>query len=140
MIRVFTGSGEELKIEGFSFNGGEEHTRIANHEEITAVAFKIEARISTSTEVMRLLLVTDAIRRTFDVEKIDLHLEAIPYCCKTYVGTVGESFNLKVCVDLIVSQEYNNVFVIGDFREDKDPILLSIEMLGWIPIWSSKGF
>jgi ribose-phosphate pyrophosphokinase len=105
MIKVYGFGYRKIECEFFTFNGGEEHVKIKG--EIDPV-ITIEAFIRNSNDIMKLLLVTDALRR-IGPGFMRLILPYVPYARQDRVMVPGESLSIKVFCDLINSQNYNVV-------------------------------
>jgi ribose-phosphate pyrophosphokinase len=95
-------------IKFHTFSGGEEHVNVAGIYPGDPVT--ITARIDSSTEFMRLLLLTDAIKR-IGVKEITLQMPYIPYARQDRVCANGDAFSLKIFANLINQQGYKKVFV-----------------------------
>ncbi len=91
-----------------TFTGGEIHLSIANL--FFEGPAKIDARIKNSDDVMRLLLVTDALRAN-GCKKISLNLPYVPYARQDRRCNPGEAHSLKVFASLINAQHYRSVTV-----------------------------
>lgn len=72
----------------------------------------IFASLTSSDEIMQLLLLTDALKRQHVGLPINLKLGYIPYARQDRVCNEGESLSIKVFADLINSQNYNSVTLI----------------------------
>lgn len=98
-----------VEVKFHTFSGGEEHVNVnlSNNPTNKATIF---ARIDSSSELMRLLLVTDALKRQ-DVTDITLEMPYIPYARQDRVCAPGDSFSLKLFADLINQQNYKKIFV-----------------------------
>lgn len=105
----------EIDYNFFVFSGGEEHIKINN--DICRVnpndvnLLKIDAFLKNSSDVMRLLMLTDALRRIYLNAEIELELPYIPYSRQDRVCNYGEAFSLKVFANLLNSQKYKRVYV-----------------------------
>lgn len=110
------------------FPGGEVHVcldidtiyRIGEAKEI----FISADRISSSDEVMKLLLVTDAIRNCSNTTPINLTMNYVPYGRQDRVCVPGESLSIKVFSNLINSQNYKEVLIL-DPHSDVTPALIN---------------
>ncbi len=104
-----------LNYETFLFPGGEVGVRIRGGDftwrAIKADHQTIVARINDSNDVMRLVMLTDALRR-IDSTPIRLFMPYVPYARQDRVCTPGESFSLKAFANLINSLDYENVTVV----------------------------
>ena len=105
---MITVSGFNVKFS--TFPGGEEYVKLewAGRERNYLEETFITARLTSSSEVMRLLMVTDALRRR-GFRDISLNLGYVPYARQDRVCAEGESLSIKVFADLINSQKYQNV-------------------------------
>ena len=100
-----------VDVKFHTFSGGEEHVNInLPNLSILHNAATIYARIDSSSELMRLLLVTDALKRQ-DITDITLEMPYIPYARQDRVCAPGDSFSLKLFADLINQQNYKKIFV-----------------------------
>lgn len=96
-------------IKFHTFSGGEEHVNVSlPYSNVKNV--EILARINSSSELMRLLLVTDAIRHLGDYD-ISLSIPYCPYSRQDRVCAPGDSFSLKLFANLINAQGYDKVYV-----------------------------
>jgi ribose-phosphate pyrophosphokinase len=69
----------------------------------------ITTRLSSSHEIMRLLIVTDALHRMVDVGHVSVFFPYLPYARQDRVCHNGEAFSLEVFANLINSQSYKSV-------------------------------
>jgi len=100
-----------VEIKFHTFSGGEEHVNVVlPSPAIVSSSVEILARIDSSSELMRLLLVTDALKR-LGIKTIELVLPYIPYARQDRVCNLGDSFSLKIFANLINSQGYSRVHV-----------------------------
>lgn len=84
----------------------------------------IRADLRDPSDVMSLLLVTDALRRRFGHKLIiNLIMPYVPYARQDRVCTPGDAFGAKVFCDLINAQNYDSV-TIWDAHSDVVPALL----------------
>jgi phosphoribosylpyrophosphate synthetase len=100
-----------VEIKFHTFSGGEEHVNVVlPSPAIVSSSVEILARIDSSSELMRLLLVTDALKR-LGIKTIELVLPYIPYARQDRVCNLGDSFSLKIFANLINAQGYSRVHV-----------------------------
>ena len=85
---------------------------------------KISAHLTNSDEIMKLLMLTDALKRQYLNAQIELRLGYIPYGRQDRVCSEGESLSIRVFADLINAQEYSRV-VIFDPHSDVTSALLN---------------
>lgn len=108
MFRVYQKNNSSNTIKFHTFSGGEEHVNVSGIYPGDPVT--ITARIDSSSEFMRLLLLTDAIKR-IGVKEITLQMPYIPYARQDRVCANGDAFSLKLFANLINQQGYKKVFV-----------------------------
>jgi len=118
------------EVESFKFSGGEIQVKLTKTQRQNLLIHPIaeiiiSAKVQSPDDIMKLLLTTDAIRRTIaDPNKnIQLVLPYLPYARQDRVMTEGESLSLKVFCDVINTQNYSRVTV-QDPHSDVGPALL----------------
>lgn len=100
-----------VEVKFHTFSGGEEHVNVTLPSPATvSSSVEILARIDNSSELMRLLLVTDALKR-LGIKTLELVLPYIPYARQDRVCNLGDSFSLKIFANLINAQGYSRVHV-----------------------------
>lgn len=107
----------------WNFPAGEVGVQVQNHgrpQEVKEVL--ITASLTSSDEVMRLFMLTDALRRQFFNAKLSLVLGYIPYARQDRVCNVGDSLSIAVFARLINAQNYEQVTLI-DPHSDVSPAL-----------------
>lgn len=97
-----------LNYTSFNFPVGEKQIKIK--DSILGQNITIDFKFEHNAEIMELLLLVDALRRS-KVNKINLNMLYIPYSRQDRVMVYGESFSLKVFADLINSCKFANVNV-----------------------------
>lgn len=114
--------GSIIDVDHFTFNGGEEHVKL--HLPCYNNCFVI-ASLTSSSDVMKLLMLKDAISRQDNRgEKTVLILAYVPYARQDRVCNQGEALSIKVFCDLINSMNFD-VVVIADPHSDVTPALLN---------------
>lgn len=134
MIKVYkvannnTGSKSLIElpiIKDFLFPGGEVGIQLdasnINYNYTSASEQTIVARIHDSNDILRLLNVTDALRR-LNTLPINLFMPYVPYSRQDRACNEGEAFSLGVFANLINSQNYKSV-TICDPHSDVSPAL-----------------
>lgn len=118
-------NGKALSFQTKQFSGGEEHIvleDITNNMENQHI--KIHALIRSSSKLMQLLLLVDAIKRRFsNIVAFELELPYIPYARQDRQCNLGEAFSLKVLAQLINQCGFSRVYV-DDPHSDVAPALL----------------
>ena len=103
--------GKPVPVRSFVFPGGEVQVRIEDAVPARAATARIEARIDGSDALMRLLLLTDAVRRNFHDPAIDLVCPYLPYARQDRVAFPGEALAAAVLCRMLNAQGYNSVEV-----------------------------
>lgn len=111
---------EGVEFERFQFNGGEEHVKIK--EDLRCEIILIEARLDSSSKIMQLLLMTDALRRE-GVLDINLLIPYVPYARQDRVMVKGEPLSIKVLCDLINQCNFHKVYTLDNHSSVTDALL-----------------
>jgi len=119
-IKIYDDHRNEIEMDNFQFSGGEEHVRIKVLRYYKNV--NIHARLKSSRDVMRLLLINDAIRRS-TVSNVYCSISYMPYSRQDRVCNEGEALSIKVMTDLINSCKFDLVSVY-DVHSDVTTALL----------------
>jgi ribose-phosphate pyrophosphokinase len=114
----------------WKFPAGEVGASVLSHNASDKVALvNIIASIQNSDEVMQLLMLTDAIKRTFMNAKIRLRLGYIPYARQDRVCVDGESLSIAVFAALINSQGYDSVLLIDPHSDVATALFNRVEIV-----------
>ena len=108
------------KVKSSVFSGGEVHINV-KYQYPDGVM--IDAKLDSSEKVMKLLMVTDALRRG-GCPAIQLSISYLPYARQDRVCNEGEALSIKVFCDLINSQNYDKVYI-TDCHSEVGPALLN---------------
>lgn len=116
MIKIFNKNDTKKKIsqETFFFPGGEVGVRInpAQHWVDENSFITVVSRITSSNDVMELLLTMDALKRAYPyLGGVELLLPYFPYARQDRVSLPGESLSLKVMAKLINDLKFDAVKV-----------------------------
>lgn len=95
-------------IHSFTFNGGERHVKIVGLDHEAYV--DVEAILTSSNDVMDLLLVADALKR-MDIKIDTLLIPYFPYSRQDRVCNYGEALSVSVMANLINSIKANEVVI-----------------------------
>jgi ribose-phosphate pyrophosphokinase len=109
----FTVNGYNFVAKTSTFPGGEEYvnigkSRLPKEPEIVVV----HALISSSSELMKLLLLTEALRHYAPAAAFSLDLGYLPYARQDNRFDEGESYSIKVVADLINYMGYDRVTIV----------------------------
>jgi ribose-phosphate pyrophosphokinase len=117
-------NGYDTQIEFSTFPGGEEHVRLTGKFPIDPKVFVLDVRLDSSAEVMRLLLVRNAIEARFGNNiELGLNMPYLPYARQDRVCSSGEALSLKVLCQLINAQKFHKVSI-ADCHSDVGVALL----------------
>jgi ribose-phosphate pyrophosphokinase len=124
---VYSYSFHEITLNTFTFPGGEVGVKISDlptcRDEVN-----ITCSLVNSDDVMKLLMLTDALRRA-GYSKIRLIMYYVPYARQDRVMTSGESLSIKVFADLINSQNYLSVVILDPHSEVVSALLDRVSIL-----------
>jgi ribose-phosphate pyrophosphokinase len=119
-------NGREHAFDCFTFPGGEEHVRIPHATLHNPV--HITAKITNSSELMRLLLLKDAVDR-LDPLYVLLKLPYVPYARQDRVCNPGEAHSLLVLSDLINRMRFNRVTVLDPHSFVTEALISNLEVV-----------
>ncbi len=108
MIEIYNGL-EKVGYKQFIFPGGEVSIRIDQAPKYLHPINTIEANLQSPMEIVELLMITDAVKRIFPGNRLNLQMPYVPYARQDRVSVPGEALSIKVMADLINSQNYANV-------------------------------
>jgi ribose-phosphate pyrophosphokinase len=124
MFNIHSPNGRALPYKSFTFSGGEVQVKFEPFSPFITTAVTISAHITSSDLIMELVLVVDALRRTFGQDlNINLVCPYLPYARQDRLMTSGESLSLKVMCDIINSLQFSSVEV-WDVHSDVSLALL----------------
>lgn len=115
-IKFISMFGDELlqTVNPLIFSGGEVHVNLPEQvfsDGDCVYDITLEARLTCSSDVMELLMVTDSLKRSYPDVDIFLVMPYIPYARQDRVCQSGDAFSLKVFANLINSQSYKKITV-----------------------------
>lgn len=115
-----------IEFQDFVFPSGcEVHIKFPPFKSTTAV---ITTRIKSSDDVMKLLMATDALKRS-GVKEMELFMPYLPYARQDRQMVKGEPLSLKVFADLINSLNFQNVVVYDVHSEVSSALINNIEVV-----------
>lgn len=96
-----------------TFPGGEEYVRLDPRTHPTGIDgdITIYPKITSSKEVMKLLMLHDALKIARPKATFTLHMGYLPYARQDRVCNKGESFSLKVFCNIINAAKFDKVIV-----------------------------
>jgi len=109
MIEIYNGGIDKIGYKQFIFPGGEVSVRLDQPPKYHFPITTIEANLQSPAEIIELLMVTDAVKRMFPRNKINLQMPYVPYARQDRVSVPGEALSIKVMANLINSQNYADV-------------------------------
>jgi len=116
-VTSYTNGKHNVPYESFTFSGGEEHIRFSGPRRHAAWDVHITAILTSSAEIIKLAMVTDAIRRHADNVKITLKMPYIPYARQDRVCVEGEALGIRVFCDIINAMQFDRVHVLMPHSE-----------------------
>lgn len=96
---------------------------------------EIRASLTTSDEVMKLLMITDALRRLYRHADLDLVLGYVPYGRQDRVCNQGDSLSVRVFADLINSQNYKQVTIFDPHSDVTSAVINNAEVFSQCTIF-----
>jgi ribose-phosphate pyrophosphokinase len=107
------GTSRKIPFESFTFPGGEQGVRIDTTAlQDAATRFTIEAALRTSSDVLTLLMLADALRQEIPTAEISLRMPYVPYARQDRVCHTGESLSIRVFAQLINTQSFRTVTIL----------------------------
>lgn len=105
--------GIDVPFRTWTFPGGEVQVRVAeDYRDLEVLTARIEANITSSADLMAVLMATDAVRRKFgEAVPITLCCPYLPYARQDRVCAPGEALGVKVLCDILNAQRYHAVEV-----------------------------
>lgn len=135
--------GSKLRADFMVFSGGEVHIKLPETPEEqnpSAGSVVITAKLKSSTDVMELLMTTEALKNRYPNSDISLNMPYIPYARQDRRCEPNEAFSLKVFCTLINAQNYKSVTV-WDAHSEVSVALLdrckNISMADLIASWTT---
>lgn len=111
-IKITAREVRNIPFTSFTFSGGEEHIKFNPKDLIVPTSYTIHAALTSSAEIVRLMIVTDALRRAAPDAKVNLNMPYIPYARQDRVCNAGEALGIRVFCELINSMKFDRVKVL----------------------------
>jgi len=106
------------QVNSHIFSGGEVHVNISNYLPLEKDEYKIVATIKSSNDLMKLLLLNDAVRRELDSDyRIHLDMNYVPYARQDRVCSKGDAYSLSVFSKMINTCNFKTVSVLDPHSE-----------------------
>lgn len=125
---IVTNGNRWLKYKSFTFSGGEVSVKLDPAETSfifeSPLPFHINARISTASHIIELVMLVDAINRAFSNPDIHLLCPYLPYARQDRVCAPGESLSIRPFCDIINPLNFKSVTV-HDAHSDVSLALLN---------------
>jgi ribose-phosphate pyrophosphokinase len=132
MIKVINSQDNLATITTHTFAGGEEHVNISDFSVDINSVITIACIIDSSSELIKLLLITDSLRRLYPENDIELYMPYVPYARQDRVCGKGDAFSLEVFAKLINSENYNEVVVVDPHSSITKKLIKNLRI---IPQW-----
>jgi len=114
----------ELSYDCFTFSGGEEHVRFLNKPDQTVNLIQITIRLTSSSELMKLIIAVDALKRLFGSRlSMELMCPYFPYARQDRVCVEGEALGASVMAKLLNTLAFDKV-TIWDAHSEVTPALI----------------
>jgi len=109
------------QVNSHVFSAGEVHVNISNYLPLEDDHYTIMATIKNSDDLMKLLLLEDAIRNELGDYELHLNIPYVPYARQDRVCAKGDAFSLSVFARMVNSCNFTSVSVL-------DPHSKQVEM------------
>lgn len=140
-IEVYIGD-NQFRFKNFTFNGGEVGIkfdapgRSISYDPIC----KIVARLREPSGLTELMMVKDAVERTFHPSEVGLVLPYVPYARQDRVCDVGEAFSLKVFSNFINYLSFKSVKIIDPHSEVAPALLNNVVVVSQLEVINDFWF
>lgn len=131
---TYSYSGIKSHIKDSIFPGGEVYVKL-QQPVTSAELIIIKANIKSSEDVMKLLMVADAIKRQNPKAELELNMPYIPYARQDRVCTEGESLSISVFANLINSIGFSKVRVLDPHSDVSSAIISNIVIKDQVDIF-----
>jgi len=125
-------AGTDIPITYISFPCGEEHVRI-DHCAIINNPVKIVARLTNSTEIMRMVLLVDAVKNQFlshgCIAEINLVIPYFPYARQDRVAVSGEPLSARVMASIVNQLECKTVTVLDPHSYVTEAVIKNLHVV-----------
>jgi ribose-phosphate pyrophosphokinase len=114
-----------LNYDCFTFSGGEEHVRFLNKPDQAVTLIQITVRLTSSSELMKLIIAVDALKRLFGSKvSMELICPYFPYARQDRVCVEGEALGAAVMAKLLNTLAFDKV-TIWDAHSEVTPALIN---------------
>lgn len=122
-------AGVVYPVEAIRFPGGEMNVRIPPFIEKPFAVFKITAHMTSSDDIMSLLLTVDALRRQHPFTKIEAFIPYVPYARQDRVCNPGEALSIEVMAKLINSCDFTTVTIVDPHSDHAQRLIDNSEVI-----------
>lgn len=119
----------DITFKKFTFSGGEEHIKITNSVLPLSSDVTIATSLSSSSDIMTLLLATDVIKSISPHSNISLFAPYFPYARQDRRMVYGEPLSIKVMTGLVNNLNFKNVYVLDPHSGITEVLLDNIQVL-----------
>ncbi len=126
MIVIFDERKNRITYKELIFSGGEVHVNL--NDPVVSKTVSIFARLDSSNEVMKLFLLTDALRNR-GASLISLTCPYLPYARQDRECAPGDAFSLKVFADMLNAQNYTAVKVADPHSKVAEKLINNLVVL-----------
>lgn len=129
MIEIFSHTTNSIiPYEHFFFGGGEQHVKLKHNDISELWSVSIWLRYSQDSEIWKLALIVDALRRANSQTLIRLNIPYFPAARQDRVCVEGEPLTVKVFADFINSMKFSKVTIFDPHSEVTPALLDNFEV------------
>lgn len=109
-IQIIKQNGMAIPYKTISFAGGERHIQLEDCTALNNTGLTIRASLTSSDDVMDLLLIENALRYTFGQDTlINIEIPYLPYARQDRVCVTGQAFSMEVMANLLKTMHPNRL-------------------------------
>lgn len=135
---IVTNDGSEADVNWVEFSGGELHPRcmpmLLGRSNVT----NITAKITSAADIVALMLLTDAVKRTYKPKVLTLTMPYVPYGRQDRVCNEGESFGIKVVANIINSLGFDTVYTLMPHSDVTSAVIENLDTKRMTNTWDKK--
>lgn len=112
-VKLKSLNGSEFKTKWWTFPGGERGVKILEWQGVSLnETVQIECIFKSSNDLIDILLLNDAIKEQRQETEVELYIPYFPYARQDRVMESGESFSLRVAVQMLKTCNFKNIVVV----------------------------